>query len=242
MYGFNSPQGFVPIRSDNNSILGASLRTMPIKNAYGTSIFTGDPVIWAGAYAAQTIGTAGYMISLWDFINNVTNQTTDTANENGGGAPLLGIFQGVKYVSPTDTVSPATPIRPYWPGGTSTANGQDAVGYFVPCNYEYGFTCQTLLTAPAATMVGKFTRVSFSVTGTAVNGNTVTGQSMCSVDLARTGAYTPWANPATPNTAFSTFLIEDIDYSEGTSGATVPYGNVVIRLCNTAYPFFYDHA
>jgi hypothetical protein len=237
MYGFNSPQGFVPVRSDNNSILGASLRTMPIKNAYGTNIFTGDPVIMAGTYNGGAVGTAGYMISLYDFI--AANNTTAPTGENGGGAPLLGIFQGVKYVSPTDTVSPATPIRPYWPGGTSTANGLDAIGYFVPCNYEYGFTCQSLLIAPAPTMVGAFTRVNFNIVGGAVQGNVATGQSKCSVDLSNNGTYLAWA---AADTAYSTFLIEDIDYSEGTSGATVPYGNVVIRLCNTAYPFFYDHA
>lgn len=241
-YGFNNPQGLVPIRSDTNAVLTSSLRTMAIKNGYGTNIFTGDPVIWSGTYAGHPLPAAGYMISLWDYINV---QQTTVANENGGGAPILGVFQGVSYSAPNDFTSPNTPMRDYWPAGTNTADGRDPIGYFIPANYEYGFSIQANVNAqPAASMVGSYTRIAFDVTGTTVNGNTQTGQSKCTVDLSALSgvAVTYAASGPNANSNYTTWLIEDLDNSQGTSGSTVPYGNVIIRICNTAYPFFYDRA
>lgn len=249
-YGFNNPQGFVPVRSDTNSVLASSLRTLPIKNQYATNIFTGDPVIWAGTYNSAAYGTVGYMISLYDFIAGNNTTGTGLTNENGGGAPILGIFQGVQYAAPNDSTSPNTPIREYWPGGTSTADGRDAVGYFIPANYEYGFSIQANVNAaPTPTIVSSYVRVAFNVPSPAitgvVGGNTATGQSKCTVDLSTNSqSFVPWATAGAPkpNNVYSSFFVEDIDYSQGTSGATVPYGNVIVRLTNFAYPYLYDHA
>ena len=238
MYGFPAAQGFVPIRNDSNAVLASSYQTFPISIGYAQNIFTGDPVTLTG----------GYMTSLFDFIeaNPPSGSSSLAANENSAGAPLLGIFMGVSYISSTDTTNPAQPIRPYWPASTVTADGANAIGYYLPVNYEYGFTCQSLLTAPSQAIVGKWCPVKFSATGTntgLVNGNTSTGQSLCTVDLAAgvlSSKIVPWTN-ATTN-SWSTFEVEALDYTNGKSGAEVQYGNVIIRLTNSAFPITFDHA
>lgn len=223
MYGFNSPQGFVPFKSDTNAVLASALKTFPIKNGYAQNIFTGDPVIIlrnsTTPPSVSTAASSGYMGSLFDASNTVASYAY-------ADYPLLGIFMGVSYKSAADVTNPDLPMRTYWPASTNTADGLDPVGYYLPTNYEYGFTIQSTLIAPAPTMVGDFATVNFVSDSGLVQGNVPSGQSKCSITLSPMYQY-PSGN---------TFQVESIDYSQGVSGATVPYGNVIVRLANSAWP------
>lgn len=69
-YGANAPQGFRTYITSSGSPLNGALSTYPILSAYGTGIFTGDPV------APLANGTIGIGVA---------------------GAGVYGIFQGVTY-------------------------------------------------------------------------------------------------------------------------------------------------
>jgi len=229
-YGFNSPQGFVPVEAQNGAPLTASLRTLPISAEYGQNLWTGDLVI----YGTNAIGSAGYMVSLYDYVSG---------NAGPGGAaqcsafPILGVFAGCSYRSETDITNPDAPMRDRWTAGTTTADAVPAVGYYIPINYEYGFSVQTGPTPATQAMVGKFTSISYELLGSGlVAGNTKSGQSKISVNMDQNSANAVPINTGVSTTSWNTFQITGLDYSQGIAGAGVPYGNVIIRVANTAIP------
>lgn len=239
MYGTNDPAGFIPAMAQNNAGIAASEITLNIENGYANNIFTGDPVIFG--YGSDGVTSSGYVVNYYDYIFSSAIKTTLFG---AGGYPLLGIFAGCSYLSPNDSSNPAAPRRNYWPASTRTYDGKNPVAYITPLNFDYLFTVQAGPTAFDPSMVGKYVRVGYNATGNLVNGDLRTGTSKCFVDLSTASVYTATTLATTTlNTAADTFLIMGIDDKPNAqsiqtpnASAAVPYGNVLVRLTNSAIP------
>lgn len=182
----------------------------------------------------------------------------------GGGYPLVGVFAGCSYFSSTDLTNPAAPRRSWFPAGTVSSDGNNATAYIIPLNFDYTFTVQT--GAPTGTprtfdptMVGKYVKVVYTTnlgvgaygTSALVSGDTRTGSSMCFVDLSTFRSYTATTAATTTagaptvlqDTARDSILIVGIDDKPNAqsilnpqSSLAIPYGNVLVRLTNSAIP------
>lgn len=75
---------------------------------YNTSIFTGDPVQWVQAAGGRA---AGY--------NTIERYTMDTATVVNEVLPVLGVFMGCKYTTPTGALVQSS----YWPASTVVKAG-----------------------------------------------------------------------------------------------------------------------
>ncbi len=98
-YGTNAPFGLQPRMHINGSVWNGQTQTFLIQNAYGTSLFTGDPVTLSGGYLI--IATAG------------------------SGNPVAGVFQGCLYTTAGSVIT----FAPYWPASTSTLSSAGAQAY-----------------------------------------------------------------------------------------------------------------
>lgn len=123
-YGVNAPFGLRPL----SSISGGSwtektneyyiAATADGVTTYGTSIFTGDPVIWNTAIANQGGGT----IARYGF-NTDGNAGTNTTS-------VLGVFMGCEYISVVNGAN--TLIKSaYWPAATRVVAGTKIKAYVI---------------------------------------------------------------------------------------------------------------
>ncbi|HUV84366.1 MAG TPA: hypothetical protein VMV86_01590 [Methanosarcinales archaeon] len=112
-YGVNAPFGLRPLSSINGGSWTEKTNTYYISApangvaTYATSIFTGDPVIWNTAIAAQGGGT----IARYGF-------NTD-GNAGTNNVSIVGVFMGCEYTLPTGAVVKAS----YWPAATAVMPG-----------------------------------------------------------------------------------------------------------------------
>jgi hypothetical protein len=112
-YGVNAPFGLRPLSSINGGSWTEKTNTYYISApadgvaTYGTSIFTGDPVIWNPVLANQGGGT----IARYGF-------NTD-ANAGTNAVSIVGVFMGCEYTLPTGILVKA----PYWPAATAVMPG-----------------------------------------------------------------------------------------------------------------------
>lgn len=79
-YNSNAPLGFIPSQHVDGSPWNGALRSYPIASAYGTAMYTGDPV------AMQADGTIGIGVA---------------------GAPIRGVFMGCFYTTAAGIYTPA---------------------------------------------------------------------------------------------------------------------------------------
>jgi hypothetical protein len=169
-YGQPQPFGLVPWKQSIAGIYNGQTMQFPIKSGYANNIFRGDLVY---------VGPDGFLHNLFD-LGNGTYPT----------ATAWGVFNGCSYVQPTATnpIDPASPGRPYWPGGTNTANGVNATAdVIVDPNIIY--TIQVDATGIAWTAQGANFSVVYDGTGAPTpNGNTITGQSTMQLNSATIGA------------------------------------------------------
>ncbi len=93
-YGTNAPQG-LQLSNQFNGDAAQILNEYPLPNAYGTSLFTGDPVQYAG-------------------------DGSGTINRGAADTGWIGVFQGVKFIDATGVPR----FSKYWPAGTATFNNQ----------------------------------------------------------------------------------------------------------------------
>lgn len=112
-YGINAPFGLRPLSSmsggnwtekTNQYTIAASADGA---TTYGTSLFTGDPVIWNPVAANQGGGT----VARYGF-------NTD-GNAGTNSVSVLGTFMGCEYTLPTGVLVKS----PYWPAATSVYAG-----------------------------------------------------------------------------------------------------------------------
>lgn len=99
-YGINAPFGLQARRILGGSLWNGQQSQYFIASGYGTSLFTGDPI------APEADGT---------IVRGVA------------GTGIIGVFNGVKYV--TDTAIEV--FAPYWPANQVTQNAANAFGYVI---------------------------------------------------------------------------------------------------------------
>ena len=112
-YGVNAPFGLRPLSSINGGSWTEKTNTYYISApadgvaTYGTSIFTGDPVILNPVLANQGGGT----VARYGF-NTDANAGTNTVS-------IVGVFMGCEYTLPTGVLVKAS----YWPAATAVMPG-----------------------------------------------------------------------------------------------------------------------
>lgn len=149
-YNNNAPMGLVPVRKLDGSAWTGAINTYPIASAYGTSLFTGDPV------AALADGTIGIGVA---------------------GAPIRGVFQGVKYVDTLGNVQNS----PYWPASTTVKTGTVPQAAIID-DPNVVFTVQETNGSGAAGTPLALADVNLNINFVSGTGNTATGLSAFSLN------------------------------------------------------------
>src|SRR5882672_8611735 len=103
-YGQNQPAGLVVWNNIASAAYNGQMQIGYIPSGYANNIFRGDLVYLDGD----------------GFIHNLS----DLQVRAYPTAQSIGVFNGCSYVQPTanNPIDPASPGRPYWPAGTTTAN------------------------------------------------------------------------------------------------------------------------
>jgi hypothetical protein len=120
-YGVNAPFGLKPISSISGGSWTEKTNQYYISApadgvaTYGTSLFTGDPVIWNPVAANQGGGT----IAQCSFNTDGTNAANLVS--------VLGVFMGCEYTLPTGVLVKS----PYWPGATAVLAGSVITAYVI---------------------------------------------------------------------------------------------------------------
>lgn len=151
-YGQNGPEGLQAIKSLGSATWNGQINSYMIKSGEATSIFRGDPVY---------VGVDGYLHSL----NDGTATVATTA--------IVGVFAGCSFITSTavNPIDPASPGRQYWPAGTVTLGGVDAIGYVIDDpNTIFNIQANNAAPLTRAATIGKLAAVSFATVGNTVNG------------------------------------------------------------------------
>lgn len=123
-YGVNAPFGLRPLSSISGGSWTEKVNEYYIAasadgtNTYGTSIFTGDPVIWNPVAANQGSGT----VARYGF-----NQD---GNNAGNTVSVLGVFMGCEYISVVNGVNSLIKSA-YWPAGSQVVAGSKIKAYVI---------------------------------------------------------------------------------------------------------------
>lgn len=92
---------------------------------YGKSIYTGDPVIWTTSRAGTSAN--GHMGTIGVFDPNFASAQPSTF-AGVGFAPIIGSFQGCRYISINSAVNNVV-RQPYYPANTQVMPGTRIVSY-----------------------------------------------------------------------------------------------------------------
>lgn len=126
-YGVNAPFGLRPFASINGGSWTEKVNEYYIyasangQNTYGTSIFTGDPVVWGTSVANTPTAINGGRGTIAVYQPNYQVNTPSTFDETGA-APILGVFMGCEYLSTVNGVNNLIKSA-YWPGGAQVVPG-----------------------------------------------------------------------------------------------------------------------
>jgi hypothetical protein len=212
-YGQNQPAGLVSQNTTTSAIYNGQNRRYFIQSGYANNIFRGDLVY---------LGADG-------FIHNLS----DLQAANYPTAQALGVFNGCSYVQPTaaNPTDPASPGRPFCPGGTVTSNGTPATCDILDDPWiVYSIQADAggvPWDAQGATAPVGYTYVPASVTNAA--GNTLTGQSSLVLNSGQIGV----------NAAFNLRIIGfDPNPSNPIplpAGGPSPYVNVLVLIQNSSF-------
>lgn len=155
-YGVNAPLGLQPVRKLDGSAWTVSTNKYNIASAYGTSLFTGDPV------TLLSDGTIGIGVA---------------------GAACVGVFWGCKYQLPGAQSPNTFQFSPYWPASTTVKTGTTIEALLID-DPNVVFNIQETNASGAAgtplALADRNLNINFRI-GT---GNTATGQSATSIDNA----------------------------------------------------------
>lgn len=175
-YGTNAPQGYQLQNTQTSSTFTGQMFMYRIPSGYGTSIFTGDPVILKAG---------------------VIEPVTDGATITKLAQMPLGIFQGCEWNSQDPNVLGLSKSQ-YWPANTVTKNPKvGAYGWVITDpNATWNIQVSTSADAAAATatvkvdQIGQYATWGIKQTGNTLvpknpgAGNTATGQSGVYLDAA----------------------------------------------------------
>lgn len=154
-YGTNAPVGLRPTYMLNGATWNEQTSDYFIAPAYGTSIYTGDPVIFA---ATGTIQLA-------------------SGGNAGAQGPTLGVFMGCEYLYQNNYV-----YSPYWPAGVTPDNGTSATAFVVDdpnVLFDIQVASNAAFANPTIVQANMGQNANFSVAGVGnpASGSTITGQS-----------------------------------------------------------------
>lgn len=200
-YGQNGPQGLQAIKSLGAATWNGQSNPYAIKSGEATSIFRGDPVY---------VGDDGYLHSL----NDGTATVATTA--------IVGVFAGSEFVTSTavNAIDPASPGRQYWPGGTVTLGGRDAIGFVIDDpNTIFNIQANNAVALTRAATIGNLAAVSFATAGNTVNG--LSGVTLNASAIVNGGA------------TVALKIIESNAYPGNTFG--IPYQNFNVLIQNHVY-------
>lgn len=122
-YGVNAPFGLKPFSSISGGAWTEKTNEYYIyasadgQTTYGTSIFTGDPVIYNPTVGTQIVGAptiAAYPIDNATVVNEIT--------------PVLGVFAGCEYLS---SVTGVLVKSAFWPANAQVASGSRIKAYVI---------------------------------------------------------------------------------------------------------------
>lgn len=196
-YGTNAPFGLRPFSSISGGSWTEKTNEYYIyadangANTYGTSIFTGDPVV----FAPTTAGSVLYGPTITRFIpNNATVVNAVT--------PIVGVFMGCEYLSSAPGTNNLIK-SPYWPASTRVVPGSKIKAYILDdpdVVYDIQVSTATNVLNDArfstvATTPAYFSQnFAFGLAGGGANilnptdGSTITGQSAFYLNLVQTTA------------------------------------------------------
>ena len=154
-YGINAPVGLRPTYMLSGATWNEQTSDYLIALAYGTSIFTGDPVILA------TTGTIDRQLAEMLAVK----------------APIMGVFMGCEYVLNGTYV-----YSPFWPAGTSPDNGTYATAFVVDdpnVVFDIQVASNAAFANPTIVQTDMGLNANFAVAGVGnpAAGSTITGQS-----------------------------------------------------------------
>jgi len=122
-YGVNAPFGLRPSSSINGGSWTEKTNQYFINasadgaTTYGTSLFSGDPVMWNTVAASTISGVA--TIARYAFNNDAATDNNNTS--------VLGVFQSCEYTDSTGKLVQA----PYWPASTQVLAGSQIKAYVI---------------------------------------------------------------------------------------------------------------
>jgi hypothetical protein len=168
-YGVNGPQGLQAIRTQTDASFNGAVSTYSIASGYANNIFKGD-LVYINTDTGYIQNVGGYLAA------------------NYGTAIALGVFDGCSFtvpvsVNPTD---PANPGRSYWPAGTVTLGGVPATcSIITDPNVVYNAQTTSANSVGATQAdVGKNVSIQYQLNSdNTVNGNTITGNSLLSINI-----------------------------------------------------------
>jgi hypothetical protein len=175
-YGQNQPQGLQATKTLNSATYNGATSPYLIQSGYAQNIFQGDYVVFDY--------TSGYITA----IIPLTSSATVSSNAR------IGVFAGCSYQTTTATnpIDPASPGRPYWPGGTVTLGSLPAIAMIID-DPMVVYNIQTNATPglTQANMGSTFDVVWPTLPAVApflIPGNTSTGQSSMALNQSTAGA------------------------------------------------------
>lgn len=227
-YGTSPANGFVPFQSSIPANPNMQFNeNFTIASGYANNIGKGDLV-----YVNQTTGC---LQNVFD----TTGGATSTFVVAGG---VVGVFQGVFYSPPASTQQTYTGAKwsDAWYAGQVTRTGFPAKARILPVNQDWQFTIatgQTQIAAPTPSAPNPikptfFLKLHFVLQGTSttITALNADGSSQCFVDAATPVTY----NSTTANLV--QFLGWDPNPPTGYPQISLPYGNVLVRICDTQLP------
>ena len=188
-YGVNASIGFVPEKHLDGSTWNGQYTDYLIEDAgspYASSIFTGDPVVLSG----------GYLILA------------------STSAPVLGIFQGCRYVNTSGTFV----FSPYYPASTNTQAEVGVVAQVVD-DFTVMFNVQMYSGVSGGAVQAN---IGNNANFFAATGNTVTGNSGYSLNT-----------PATGNATYNFKIVSLVPVPGNVFG--INYNNVFVIINNHPY-------
>lgn len=210
-YGQNQAWGLQAIKTINGASWNGQTSSYLISSGYANNIFKGDLVY---------LGADGYIHNL-----------SDLQAGSYPTAQALGVFNGCSFQTTvaTNPIDPASPGRPYWPGGTVTLNSQDATCDIID-DPNVIFNIQADSGGVPFSAQGGTASVAYTyVTGSTTNptGNTLTGTSLVVLNTTSIGT------AANLNLRILRFV--PVSGNVSTASSTVPYNNVEVLIQNHSF-------
>ena len=199
-YGQNGPQGLQSIKSLGAASWNGQTNPYAIKSTEANPIFRGDPVY---------VGSDGYLHSL-------------VASANPATTAIVGVFAGCEFTTSTavNPIDPASPGRSFWPGGTATLGGRDAIGFVIDDpNTIFNIQANNTAALTRGATIGYLAAIDLSKSGNTVSG--LSGAMLNSAGMANGGG------------AVSLKIINSDAYPGNNFG--IPYQNFDVLIQNHVY-------